>query len=336
MNKRLGIFLVTGIIIVAAIAAWRFAASSPSRPLTLYGNVDQRRVDLAFIDAERIETVLVEEGARVKPGEVLATLETRRLHDRIASLEADTLAAKAVLTRLQNGTRPEEIDRARAAVSAAEAEAAFAAQQYNRYLGIWKDTKGAAVSAGDLDQWRSRHLAAQANLAEAKKTLALAEIGPRWEDIAEAEAMLLAREKNLAELRNKLGDATLKSPVEAVVHARLMEAGDMASPARPVFSLAVFSPKWVRAYVSERDLGRVRGGMNAVVFIDSLPDAGFPGTVGFISPVAEFTPKTVQTPDLRTALVYEIRIIVNDEKDILRLGMPATVTFPQDSPPDSG
>ena len=331
MNKR--ILILTGLLVIAAAAAgaWFFASRSSSGPLTLYGNVDQRRIELSFIDAERIAEVLVEEGARVKPGEVLARLETRRLRDSIAVAKAETLAAKAALARLKNGTRPEEIDQAKAAVVAAKAEDAYASQQYNRYQGIWKQSKGAAVSVGDVDEWRSRHISARANLEEAKKALVLAEIGPRWEDIAEAEAQALTREKNMEELRNKLGDAELTSPAEAVIHARLMEAGDMASPSRPVFSLAVLSPKWVRAYVSETDLGRVKPGQAATVFIDSQPDTGIPGNVGFISPVAEFTPKTVQTPDLRTALVYEVRIIVNDTENILRLGMPATVTFPSPS-----
>lgn len=316
------------LLLAGAVVGGAYYSSRPTpRELTLYGNVDQRQVELAFIDSERIEAMLVEEGMRVKAGQVLARLETRRLRDRIASLEGEVGAAQAAVTRLKNGTRPEEIDQARASVAAARAEADYATQQYTRYTNIYKQSRGAAVSVGDVDQWRSRHLSALANLEEAKKSLVLAEIGPRWEDIAEAEANLLARQKNLDESRNKLKDAELKSPAEAVVRSRLLEPGDMASASRPVFSLAVLTPKWVRAYVAETDLGRVRPGLAASVFTDSFPDKGIPGTVGFISSVAEFTPKTVQTPDLRTALVYEIRIYVEDMDDILRLGMPATVTF---------
>ena len=101
----------------------------------------------------------------------------------------------------------------------------------------------------------------------------------------------------------------------------------MASSAKPVFSLAIYSPKWVRAYVNETDLGKVKPGEQAFVMIDSYPDRKIPGQVGFISSVAEFTPKTVQTPDLRTNLVYEVRILVDDKDNVLRLGMPAPVTF---------
>jgi HlyD family secretion protein len=104
-----------------------------------------------------------------------------------------------------------------------------------------------------------------------------------------------------------------------------MEPGEMASPQRPVFSLAVIDPKWVRAYVAEADLGKLRMGMPASIVIDSFPDQRFKGWVGFVSPVAEFTPKNVETEELRTSLVYEVRVFVKDPDDDLHLGSPATV-----------
>jgi HlyD family secretion protein len=99
----------------------------------------------------------------------------------------------------------------------------------------------------------------------------------------------------------------------------------MASPQKPVFTLAITNPKWVRAYVSEPDLGKLHEGMAAAIAVDSFPGRRFEGWVGFISPVAEFTPKAVQTEELRTSLVYEVRVFVQDPSDVLRLGMPATV-----------
>ncbi len=321
------------VLALACGAAYWFSrpGGGASDAITLYGNVDQRQVDLAFIDAERIAEVLAEEGETVRPGQVVARLETRRLRDRIAESQAQVTAAAVALERLKNGTRPEEIDQARSAVAAAEAEAAYAQLQFQRFQGIWQHSKGVAVSIQDVDSTRSSHNVAQAKLVQAKKALVLAEIGPRQEDIAEAAAVLQSRQSTLELLRNQLGDAELKSPAQAVVRARLLEPGDMASPQRPVFSLAVLSPKWVRAYVSETDLGRVKPGMAASVYIDSRPADAVPGTVGFISSVAEFTPKSVQTPELRTALVYEIRVYVQDAEDRLRLGMPATVALRPDT-----
>lgn len=312
----------------ASLLAWRFLAGNGAGDLVLYGNVDQRQVELAFIDAERVAEVLVEEGAVVEPGQVLARLETRRLRDRAAVLAAQVESAAAALARLKNGTRPEEVDQARAAVAAAKAETAFAQQQYDRYSGIWTKSKGVAVSKQDVEEARLQLNVALAKLRQEEEGLRLAETGPRWEDITEAEARLQEAQRSLEEQQNRLFDAELRSPGKSVVRSRLLEPGDMASPGRAVFSLAILSPKWVRAYVPEAALGRVRPGMAASVFTDSFPGEGVPGRVGFISSVAEFTPKTVQTEDLRTSLVYEIRIYVEDPDDRLRLGMPATVRFP--------
>ena len=101
----------------------------------------------------------------------------------------------------------------------------------------------------------------------------------------------------------------------------------MVSPQRPVFDLAIVDPKWVRAYVSEPDLGKLHPGMQASISTDSFPGVAYSGWIGFISSVAEFTPKPVETVELRSSLVYEIRVFVNDPQDQLRLGMPATVTL---------
>jgi HlyD family secretion protein len=110
-----------------------------------------------------------------------------------------------------------------------------------------------------------------------------------------------------------------------VVRARLLEPGDMASPQRPVFELALANPKWIRVYVDEAALGRVKPGMAAQVYTDSAPDRAVLGKIGYISSVAEFTPKSVETEELRTSLVYEVRVRVDDRSGLLRLGQPVTV-----------
>ncbi len=155
-------------------------------------------------------------------------------------------------------------------------------------------------------------------------------LGPRKEDIAENEARLRANEAQAALLHQQLADSQLMAPMDAVVRTRIMEPGEMASPQSPVFSLAITDPKWVRAYVSETDLGKLNYGMSAAVSVDSFPKRRFDGWIGFISPVAEFTPKAVQTEELRTSLVYEVRVFVKDPGDQLRLGMPASVFISPD------
>jgi HlyD family secretion protein len=139
---------------------------------------------------------------------------------------------------------------------------------------------------------------------------------------------LQADEAQASYLRQQLADAELVAPADAVVRTRLMEPGEMASPQKPVFSLAVIDPKWVRAYLAEADLGKLQMGTPASVVIDSFPDQRFVGWVGFVSPVAEFTPKNVETEELRTSLVYEVRVFVKDPDNQLHLGSPATVYVP--------
>ena len=287
--------------------------------------MDLRQVALAFNNSERISAVLVQEGDRVHQGQTLARLDTSRLQPLTAQAEAQVAAQRQVVLRLHNGSRPEEIAEARANVASAKADADNVRRQFERLKELSEKSQGGAVSQQDVDNARTALAVAEAKLSLNQQALELSLAGPRKEDIAEAEARLKANEAQLALLRQQLADAELHSPTEAVVRSRLMEPGEMASPQKPVFSLAVVDPKWVRAYVSEPDLGRVHPGAKATISVDSFPDRQFEGWVGFISPVAEFTPKSVETEDLRSSLVYEVRVFVKDATDDLRLGMPATV-----------
>jgi HlyD family secretion protein len=309
----------------AAALAWFWLPHRPaSDALTLYGNVDLRQADLAFNGSERIAAVLVQEGDRVHKGDVLARLDTSRLDPQVAQAEAQVAAQHAVVERMHNGSRPEEIAQAKANLDQAAADATNARLQYERKRDL---LQRAAGSQQDFDNARATLNMAEARVALNQKALDLTVAGPRKEDIAQAEAQERGYEAQLALLRQQRADAQLVAPLDGVVRSRLMEPGEMASPQRAVLSLAIMDPKWVRAYASERDLGRVHPGTKAVIRVDSFADRGFAGWVGFISPVAEFTPKEVQTPELRTSLVYEVRVFVTDPSDDLRLGMPATVTL---------
>ena len=316
---------------VAGVPWWFTQRHRAAQELTLYGNVDLRQVELAFNNGERIAEVLVQEGDRVRRGEVLARLDTRRLEPQVAQAEAQAAAQRHIVERLRHGSRPEEIAQARANLESAQADAANARRQYERLKSLLeRSVGGGAVSQQDVDNAKAAWDVAEAKLVVTQKALALAIAGPRPEEVAEAVARLRAAEAQLALLQQQLADAQLVSPVNGIVRTRLMEPGEMASPQKPVFSLAVTDPKWVRAYVSEPDLGKVSPGMAASVAVDSFPGRRFEGWVGFISPVAEFTPKAVQTQELRPSLVYEVRVFVQDPGDALRLGMPATVSLPLD------
>ena len=327
MKRRIAVILVILLVAAAATAAayWYTRPTAQAQQLVLYGNVDLRQVDLAFNGNERIAAVLVQEGDVVHKGQTLARLDTSRLEPQFEAAKAQAAAQKAVVQRLRNGNRPEEIAQARANLASAKADAENAHVIYSRARGLFEKTSG---TRQDVDNAKAAMDVADAKVEVNQKALDLAIAGPRAEDIAQAEAQLRGSEAQLALVRQQLADAELKAPVDAIVRSRLMEPGDMASPQRPVLSLAVMDPKWVRAYVSEPDLGRVRPGMPASVTVDGFPKQGFAGWIGFISPVAEFTPKTVQTEELRSSLVYEVRVFVKDPNDDLRLGMPATVTLP--------
>jgi HlyD family secretion protein len=325
MNKKIIIGTVLLLSGVAA-AAWYAMRPAPGDDgLVLYGNVDVRQVSLAFNGSERIASLAVQEGDRVSAGQVLGKLDTTTLELRIAESRAQAAALEQTLARLRAGSRPQEVGQARAQTAEAQAEADVAAKSLVRLQGLAQGPVGRAVSLQDVDNAAARSKAAQARLEGARKAQELVQAGARKEDVAQAEAQLEAARAQTAVLAQQLKDAELRAPIAAVVRARLMEAGDMASPQRPVYTLAITDPKWVRAYVREAELGLVKPGMAASIAIDSLPGRAIAGKVGYISSVAEFTPKTVQTEDLRTSLVYEVRVLAEDKEDRLRLGMPATV-----------
>ena len=333
--------LVGGVIILAVLeilaigfglGRWWGNSKKDQNRLVLYGNVDLRQVELSFNNSERIAEVLVQEGDKVKCGQILARLDTDRLKPQTAEAEAEVEAQQAMVQKLHHGSRPEEIAQAQANVASAKADLVNAGQQWNRMMALSKLTTGRAISQQDLDGAKAGLDMAQARLEMTQKGLDLSTIGPRKEDIAQGEAQLRVNQAQLDLLRQKLADAELVSPCDAVVRSRLLEPGEMISPQRAVYNLAITNPKWVRAYVSDPDLGKIHPGMKASISADSFPGRAFSGWVGFISSVAEFTPKAVETVELRSSLVYEIRVFVEDPQDELRLGMPATVAF-ELSPP---
>ncbi|HEV3021869.1 MAG TPA: efflux RND transporter periplasmic adaptor subunit, partial [Pirellulales bacterium] len=184
-----------------------------------------------------------------------------------------------------------------------------------------------AVSRADYDLARAARDEADARLRNAQQALRLAELGPRQEDKDAARAQLDAQEASIVQSERRLADCELIAPSTGVILTRAREQGAIVQPGETIFALTLSSPVWVRTYVNETDLGRIRPEMLAEVRTDSAPDKIHRGKIGFISPTAEFTPKTVETRELRTDLVYRLRVVVDNPDGGLRQGMPVTVTL---------
>ena len=322
-KKKAVLFLAACLLGLAAYLYHAFCQQDNQEELVLQGNVDVREVSLAFRQSDRILEMLAEEGDRVHKGQVLARLDTRELMLQLQRLNAEIAAQQSTVDKLHNGTRPEEIRQAEGNLRQAQAAAEHAAGVYQRKRDIY--TSIAGISQQELDNAYHDMEAKQATMSVAEAALQEAKAGPRQEDIAGAEAGLQALRNEQLRYIYLLSQYELQAPDDGVIRSRLLEAGDMASPSKPVFKLSLPGKKWVRAYVPETELGRVYEGQQARVYIDSLPGKAIDGQVGYISGTAEFTPKNVQTEELRTSLVYEVRVYVDDADNVLRLGMPATV-----------
>jgi len=327
--KPIRLAVGAGVVAVAA-GLWLWLGrdrGATAKELVLSGNVDIRQVQLAFYGSERIATVRVKEGDHVRKGQLVASLEKARLEAAVADRKALMEAQREVLRRLEAGNRPEEIRKARADLEAAAADLRNAQLTAER---AFKLVSQGAVTAQESDDARAALDVAVARKAAAQEAFALMALGPREEDIAAARATLQACEAQLELARRDLVDADLAAPADAVVEDRILEPGDMASPQKPVLTLALDDPLWVRVYAAETDLPRIRPGMKAWVTTDGFPGRRYEGWVGYISPTAEFTPKSVETSEVRTKLVYQLRVFVRNPQGELRLGMPAVVTIPLD------
>jgi len=324
------------ILIVLAIAAlgglaWFLIQRNSHRgeELKLFGNVDIREVELAFRVPGKLAEVRVDEGDSVKAGDLLASLDAQRYRDALAKAEADRDAAAANMAKYHAGNRVEEIAQARAQVAQIEAQVKNAVTLAKRRESLYKS---GAISAQEYDDAVASRDALVAQLQNVRKALQLQNAGFRVEDVRGVAASLRAAEAAVASATTDLNDTKIYAPADGTVISRVREPGAMAEAGANVLVLSLNKPVWVRAYVPEPLLGKVSQGMPVLVYTDGRPNRPYKGIVGFISPVAEFTPKNVETEALRTDLVYRIRIVVNEPDKELRQGMPVTVRADPDAP----
>jgi HlyD family secretion protein len=320
------VLVVLALAAVAGVFAWYQlrGEAAPENVLVLYGNVEVRDVDLAFNVEGRLEEMLVEEGDWVEQGQTVARLDSSYLESGLAVAKARADAQRAIVAKLEAGSRPAEIARAKAelAESLAAAENARLILQRRQTLVV-SDT----VSQQALDDAQAALRQAEAEADARRENLTLLREGPRQEDIEAARAQLRADMATIDLIRRRLEETDLKAPSDGTILTRVREPGAVVLPTSSIYTLALVDPVWVRTYVPETELGRVVPGMAADVTADSLPGKAYRGQVGFISPSAEFTPKSVQTPELRTDLVYRARVVVDAPDQGLRQGMPVTITL---------
>ena len=327
MSSKGKIALGVVILAAAALSGWYWLERQQQHAetaLVLYGNVDIREVELGFRVPGRLTDALVDEGDSVTKGQRLAVIDSEPYRQSVALAEARVQLAQANLAKFEKGSRPQEVQQAQARVEEAEAAYRNAQREYERQLGMFK-SGSTSETARDAAQTRRDQTAAA--LAALREALALASEGFRSEEVNASRAEFAASVAQRSQAETQLADTELLSPSDGVVLSRIREPGSIVAIGAAVYSLSLRDPVYVRAYVGESDLGKLAPGTPVEVATDSSAKR-YHGQVGYISPRAEFTPKSVETVDLRTDLVYRLRIIVADADDGLRQGMPVTINVP--------
>jgi HlyD family secretion protein len=319
------VIILPFVLIILAVASYIFQQQRvvvDDGKIKLYGNVDIREAQLSFNSSEHIKELFVQEGDHVIKGQLLAKLHTEVLEAQLLQAQAQLLTYQKMLAKLDAGSRIEEINKARAEYNAVSSRTKSAIDSYERLKPLI--TKK-LISPDELEKAQSLAESAKADKEAVRQGLILLEAGSRIEDIAIAKAVISGSEASVQLAKQLLDDANLYAPDNGIIRNRILEPGDMAFPQTPVMTLAFINPVWVRAYLPEPALGKITLGRPAKIFTDSFPNKGYIGWVGYISPTAEFTPKVVQTEELRTRLVYSVKIFACNPQDELRLGMPVTV-----------
>lgn len=335
MPKPLRLVLVLALLIGAG-AAWWLTHRNPDDPnqLKVSGTIEVTQVDLAFKIQGRLEVREVDEGDAVKQGQIVARMDAVDQKLQVARAEAEAAYAKAFLRKLESGSRPEEVAEARAQLQQAQAAAQAAESRFKlagEELARNRDLlKQEVISKQRFDQLQTAydtalntHQEADARVRSAEAHLDLVLAGPRKEEIEQARAQVSVSEQALAMSRQQLADTVLKAPVNGVVLSKAAEPGSFLKAGTPVITVGRLEQVWLRGYINETDLGRIRLNQKAAVTTDTYAGKVYQGRISYISDLAEFTPKTVQTFQERVKLMYRIKISLDNPLQQLKPGMPA-------------
>ncbi len=310
--------LAAGLLFLAGAGCQRQPAATGE--IRLSGNIEATDAQLGFKIPGRVAARLVSEGERVAAGQLVALLDDTEQKQQVDLRRSELAAARASLADLEAGARPQELATARAARRSAEAERERAALELARQQDL---RRREVNSPRDLETAAAAAAVATARAEQAVEALKLAEEGPRKDAVAAARARAETALAALALAETQLDNTRLLAPFPGVVLSHNIEPGEFVAAGTPVVTVADLAHLWVRAYLPQTDLGRIHHGQPAEVRTDSFPDKTYPGTVGFISAEAEFTPKTVQTEKERVKLVFRIKIDLANPDEELKPGMPA-------------
>ena len=303
--------------------SWESAKRQAEREfLTLYGNVEIRRVNLSFRVGGRLEKIFFEEGDFIKKGQTIAELDKVPHEAAAAAAVAHVEKAQADYERLRTGSRPQEIEQARATVNERDAGLKVLESDLKRAMKLIDDK---VITPQEFETIVARRDEAVARKRLAEETLNLLVEGYRQEEIAAGKAQLSAAQADLKQSQTALADTVLVCPNDGVLLTRVEEVGAVVREGQIVAALSLKNAVWVYVYIPEHELGNIIEGMSAEIYTDSRPENPYSGQVGSVSPEAEFTPKTVQTLELRTDLVFRVRVIADNPDGGLRQGMPVTV-----------
>jgi HlyD family secretion protein len=322
MKRRIPVLILLAAVVAAGVVLYLHLTrkAKPENQLTLSGNIEAHESLVSFKVQGRVVELPVEEGQSVEPGALLARLDDADYRQKVRIDEANVHVRESNLALTLAGTREQELKASEQTMLDAQADLEQKRLDYGRAQRLYgKD----AVSTQDRDLAETALKRAEAAFQATRQRYNQAVEGSRKEDIAIARANLREANANLGLSRVTLDYTTLRAPSAGVITVRQAEAGEVVVPGTPVVTLADLDHIWLRAYIAETDLGRIRWGQPANITTDTYPGKQYRGRVSFISSNAEFTPKSVQTYKERVTLVYRIKIDVENPNHELKPGMPA-------------
>jgi len=322
MKKLLPLLILLAALIGAAAYFYPRWTAKPetSAKLVLSGNIEAHESLVSFKVTGRIVELPVQEGQWVEPGALLARLDDADYRQKVDIDDANLKVRESNLALTLAGSREQEIKAAQAAVSDAQADLQQKKIDDERAQRLFaKD----AISAQDRDLAATALKRATAAYESAQQRCDQVQEGSRKEDIRIAQANVAAARQSLGLSRINLDYTRLLAPNAGVISVRQAELGEVVSPGTPIVTLSDLDHVWLRAYVAETDLGRIRWAQDAIIITDTYPGKKYHGRISFIASTAEFTPKSVQTYKERVTLVYRIKIDVDNANHELKPGMPA-------------